>query len=407
MNRAHCEQLDRDDALRQCRAQFRLPDKRIYLNGNSLGPMPVAAEAALSAAVSAWQEEAVGAWNSADWIGLSNRVAGQLAPLLGVKSQELVVADSTSVNLYKLLHAVLRWAPAGRTLLVEQGNFPTDSYVAQGMDHPLRMAPSEQIIDAMDSDTAAVLLSHVHYRSGRMQDMAAINARAAERGAVVVWDLAHSTGAVPLDLHAAGTQFAVGCGYKFLNGGPGAPAYAYVASEFHERLRNPIQGWFGHAEPFAFSEGYRPAPGIHRLQVGTPPILSMAALEGALASFSAATLPGLFDKAQRQFDAFYEILAQQLRLLQQDESVQIVTPREAGAHGSQISLRMPMAGAVNRALQAAGVVGDYRAPDILRFGIAPLYTRYVDLWDAAACLVDVLAQRRWEAPEFQQQPRVT
>lgn len=407
LNRARCDQLDREDALRQCRAQFRLPDKRIYLNGNSLGPMPVAAEAALSAAVSAWQEEAVGAWNSADWIGLSDRVAGQLAPLLGVQSQELVVADSTSVNLYKLLHAVLRWAPASRTLLVEQGNFPTDSYVAQGLEHPLRMAPSEQIIDAMDSDTATVLLSHVHYRSGRMQDMAAVNARAAELGAVVVWDLAHSTGAVPLDLHAAGTQFAVGCGYKFLNGGPGAPAYAYVARKFHERLRNPIQGWFGHAEPFAFSEDYRPAPGIHRLQVGTPPILSMAALDGALSSFSAATLPALFDKAQRQFDTFYEALEQHLCSVQHDEPVQIVTPREAGAHGSQISLRMPMAGAVNRALQAAGVVGDYRAPNILRFGIAPLYTRYVDLWDAAACLAEVLAQRRWEAPEFQQQPRVT
>lgn len=407
LSRARCEQLDREDALRQCRAQFRLPDKRIYLNGNSLGPMPLAAQAALNAAISAWQQDAVGAWNSADWIGLSERVAVRLAPLLGVQSEELVVADSTSVNLYKLLHAVLRMAPAGRALLVEQDNFPTDSYVAQGLNQPLRAAPSEQIIDAIDGSTAAVLLSQVHYRSGRMQDMAAINARAAAVGATVVWDLAHSTGAVPLDLHAAGTQFAVGCGYKFLNGGPGAPAYAYVAREYHERLRNPIQGWFGHAEPFAFAEDYRPAPGIDRLQVGTPPILSMAALDGALSSFNTTVLPGLFDKAQRQFDVFYKALEQHLRPIQDAESVQIVTPPEAGAHGSQISVRMPMAGAVNRALQAVGVVGDFRAPDILRFGIAPLYTRYVDLWDAAESLADVLVQRRWAAPEFQQQPRVT
>lgn len=405
LTRAQCEQLDREDPLRSCRAQFRLPADRIYLNGNSLGPMPLAAEQALSDAITAWQSDAVSAWNSAGWIGLSARVAARLAPLLGVEADELVVADSTSVNLYKLLHAALHLAPAGRELLVEAGNFPTDSYVAQGLQQPVRAVPGEQILDAIDQNTAVVLLSHVHYRSGRMQDMAAINARAESVGAQVVWDLAHSTGAVPLDLPVAGTRFAVGCGYKFLNGGPGAPAYAYVARDFHERLRNPIQGWFGHAEPFAFAEEYRPAPGIARLQVGTPPILSLAALEGALSLLVASMLPALFDKAQRQFDLFHQALEQHLAPV--SEAVQLLTPQEPAAHGSQISLRMPMAGAVNRALQEVGVVGDYRAPDVLRFGIAPLYTRYADLWDAAERLATVLADRRWAEARFQQQPQVT
>lgn len=407
LSRADCERMDASDPLAAVRANFVLPAERIYLNGNSLGLQPQAAAAAVQRGLSAWAQDAVGAWNSAGWIDLADRVAELLAPLLGAGPNEVVIGDSTSINLYKLLHAALAQVPQERLLLIEQGNFPTDSYVAQGLQRPLRSVPADQLLDAIDERVGVVLLSHVHYRSGAQQDMAAINARAAAVGAVVVWDLAHSAGAVPLDLHAAGTQYAVGCGYKFLNGGPGAPAYAYVARRRQSELQTPIQGWFGHAQPFAFEEAYQPAAGVQRLQVGTPPILSMCALQAALEDWSQLDLGRVWDKRQRLFGLGVELCDQMLGAGSTDAEVQLLTPRSAGQQGSQLSLQMPMAGPVNRVLQSLGVVGDFRAPDVLRFGLTPLYTRYVDLWDAFSTLAMVLRERRWDQPQFLQQPRVT
>lgn len=407
LSRADCERMDASDPLASARANFVVPAERIYLNGNSLGLQPQAAAAAVQRGMNAWAQEAVGAWNSAGWIALAEKIAGLLAPLLGADPDELVVGDSTSINLYKLLHAALAYTSQERVLLIEQGNFPTDSYVAQGLQRPMRSVPAEQLLDAIDTRVGVVLLSHVHYRTGARQDMAAINARAAEVGAVVVWDLAHSAGAVPLDLHAAGTQYAVGCGYKFLNGGPGAPAYAYVARSRQARLQSPIQGWFGHVRPFAFDEEYQPAAGVQRLQVGTPPILSLCALQAALEDWSQVRLSKVWEKRQRLFELGVALCEQLRSAHSAVGDLRLLTPQDAERQGSQISLQMPMAGPVNRALQAMGVIGDFRAPDVLRFGLTPLYTRYVDVWDAFNVLHSVLRERRWDHPDFLQQPRVT
>ena len=402
--------LDAADPLASCRARFRVPDQLVYLDGNSLGVLPAATPARLAdAAERQWGAQLIGSWNSEGWIDAPARVAGRIATLLGASDDEVLVADSTSINLFKLAVAGLRLSGTvgGRTeLLTETGNFPTDLHIAEGAvaavpGARLRAVAPDEVLDAIGAETGVLLLTHVHYRTGAMRDMAAVTARAHAAGALALWDLSHSAGAVPLALDAWNVDLAVGCGYKFLNGGPGAPAFLYAARRHHDRLANPLPGWFGHAEPFAFDDAYRPAPGIARFACGTPPILSLLALETGVETFAGVDMAALWAKSHALWDLFAREAAARAPALT------LLTPADPGGRGSQISFSHPEAWPLCQALIAAGVVGDFRAPDVLRFGITPLYTRFEDVWAAVDRLADILATDRWREPRFQARAKVT
>jgi kynureninase len=410
LSRATCAAWDAADPLARWRACFALPAGVIYLDGNSLGPLPKTAEAVIQDVVRRqWGEGLITSWNKHGWVDLPQRLGAKIAQLLGAAAHEVVVADSISINLFKLLAAALALRPGRRVVVSEQGNFPTDLYVAQGFEDllggrvELRVVPTDELEAALDQDTALLLLTHVDYRSGRMHDMARLTEAAHAAGALALWDLAHSAGAVPVDLGAAGVDLAVGCGYKYLNGGPGAPAFLYVAERWLAEVRQPLTGWFGHARPFAFEEAYRPAAGIARFLAGTPPILSMAALEAGVDMFLEVDSDALRRKSVALTDLFIGLIDQHCA----DWDFTLVTPRDAGARGSQVSLRHPDGYAIMQALIARGVIGDFRAPDLLRFGFAPLYVRFVDVWDAVQTLVAIMAERAWDRPEFKQRAAVT
>ena len=401
--------LDRDDPLAGFRDRFALPEATIYLDGNSLGPLPRATPARIAEVVAReWGEGLIRSWNDAGWIDLSARVGGLLAQLLGAAQGSIAVADSTSVNLFKLLGAALALRPGRRTILTEAGNFPTDSYIAHGLaallaqGHTVRAVEAEAIGAELGPDVAVLLLTHVNYRTGAMHDMAALTQAAQAAGALTLWDLAHSAGAVPVDLAGCGTDFAVGCGYKFLNGGPGAPAFLYAAPRLHEALRFPITGWFAHAAPFSFDPVWRPAPGIARALVGTPPVLSLAALEVGVALALQAPMAAVRAKSLRMGEVFAALLAQHCGGC----GFRVLTPSGAARRGSQFSIAHPAAYPIMQALIARGVVGDVRMPDILRFGLTPLTLRYVDLWDAVAVLREVMAAEAWRQPEYQVRRKV-
>ena len=436
-----CLVLDRADALAPLRAQFALDAadaaSLIYLDGNSLGPLPRSTPARVRQVVEdEWGSGLIGSWNSvgsagvgpdgAGWITLARRIADRIAPLVGAHAGEVVVADSTSVNLHKVLSAALQIAVADdgarRVVLSERGNFPTDLYVADTVARQhgceLRLVDAADVVAAIDARTAVVLLTHVDYRTGRMHDMAATTRAAHAAGALTVWDLAHSAGAVPVDLHGDGSSdsaadFAVGCGYKYLNGGPGAPAFLWAHPRHTRRMdaegwRQPLAGWFGHAAPFAFETAYRPAPGIDRFLCGTPPILSLAALEGGVDTVRAADPFGGLAAIRRKSIALTGLFIALVDVRCAGRGVSVVTPREPEQRGSQVSLaHRDDAHAVMQALIARGVVGDFRAPDILRFGFTPLYTRFADVWDAVDRLVQVLESGEWREPRFQARAAVT
>ena len=407
---ADLEALDRADPLAGFPARFALPEGVIYLDGNSLGPLPRATPARLAEVIGReWGEGLIRSWNAAGWIDLPLRVGAGIARLIGAAAGSVAVADSTSVNLFKLLGAALALRPGRRTILTEQGNFPTDLYIAEGLasfraaGHRLRSVPAEQIATALDADVAVLMLTHVNYRTGAMHDMAALTRAAHAAGALVLWDLAHSAGAVPLDLAATGADLAVGCGYKFLNGGPGAPAFLYAAPRLHADLRFPITGWLGHDSPFAFEDSYRPAPGIARAIVGTPPILSLAALAVGVELMLEAPAAPVREKSLRLFDIFASLVAERCA----GHGLRVLTPADPARRGSQISLAHAAAYPVMQALIARGVIGDVRTPDILRFGLTPLTLRYADLWHAVAALREVLATGEWQAAAFQVRQKVT
>ena len=332
----------------------------------------------------------------------------KIARLVGAGPGEVVCTDSTSVNVFKVLSAALALRPGRSTILSEEGNFPTDLYMAEGLarllgsGHRLRLVPKGDVLSALDADTAVLLLTHVDYRTGERHDLAAVTRAAHEAGALVVWDLAHTAGAMPVDLTAAGADFAVGCGYKYLCGGPGAPAFLYVAPRHQEAFVQPLSGWLGHAEPFAFEPGYRPAAGISRFLCGTPPILSMTALDAALDVILEADLALVREKSEKLTSFFVEAVEQEC-----GGAVRLVSPRDPSRRGSQVSFAHPDGYAVMQALIARGVVGDFRAPDVLRFGFAPLYVRFVDAWDAARALAEVLSSHAHERPEFRRRAAVT
>jgi len=412
-----CRAMDAADALAPLRELFTLPDGVIYLDGNSLGPLPRATVHRVAQAVEVeWGQGLIRSWNTAGWFEMPQKLGDRIATLIGARAGEAVATDSTSVNLYKVLSASLTIAaqqrPQAKRVLSERSNFPTDLYIAQALcaerGFRLVMAESEQIETQLNEDVAVLLLTHVNYRTGVMHDMQALTAAAHRCGALAVWDLAHSAGAVPVDLHAADADFAVGCGYKYLNGGPGAPAFLWVHPRHAERFTQPLAGWWGHAAPFEFTPDYRPAAGVARYLCGTQPVLSMVALECGLDTLHAADRFGGMAALRRKSLALTDLFIALVEQRCGGQGLALVTPREHARRGSQVCLsRADGAYAIMQALIARGVIGDFRAPDILRFGFTPLYVGFQDVWNAVEHLREVLASRAWQRPEFDRRHAVT
>ena len=422
-----CQQRDAKDPLRNLREQFVLPAGVVYLDGNSLGALPRSASARVAAAVTEeWGQGLIRSWNSAGWFDLPQRLGDKIARLIGAAPGTVVATDTTSINLYKVLSAALGIAaqdtPQRKRVLSERSNFPTDLYIAEALckerGYTLQLIDASELDSALGEDSAVLLLTHVNYRTGAMFDMHSVTRAAQKAGALMVWDLAHSAGAVPLAIDAAGADFAVGCGYKYLNGGPGAPAFVWVNPRHTDRCWQPLAGWWGHATPFAFTPDYRPAAGITRYLCGTQPILSMSALECGLDSVLAAQdcVPGqdamaaLRDKSLALTDLFIALVEARCA----GHGLTLVTPREHARRGSQVGLsRETGAFAIMQALIARSVIGDFRAgdgaghADILRFGFTPLYIGYVDVWNAVEQLRQVLDSAEWKRPEFNRKHAVT
>ena len=416
----HCQQLDQQDPLYPLRAQFSLPSGLIYLDGNSLGALPKSTAARVAQVVTQeWGQGLIGSWNEAGWFDLPQRLGDRIAILIGAGPGEVVATDSTSINLFKVLSAALQIArngdPARLRVISERDNFPTDLYIAEGLCRAqggtLELLEPEQLAAALApqaaQDVAVLLLTHVNYRTGAMHDMAAISAVAHRAGVLTVWDLAHSAGAVPVSLKADQADFAVGCGYKYLNGGPGAPAFVWVSPQHADRFWQPLSGWWGHAAPFAFTPDYQPANGIARYLCGTQPIISLSALACGLDTFGAAEALGgmaaLRAKSLALSDLFITLVEQRCA----GHGLTVVTPREHAERGSQVSLAKEQGGyAIMQALIARGVIGDFRSgdgkqrADILRFGLTPLYTGFEEVWQALEQLHQVLESGEWQRAEF-------
>jgi kynureninase len=381
--------LDATDPLAAYRDKFALPEGVIYLDGNSLGALPKATPAALAdVATRQWGDRLIRSWNEG-WIEAPRRIGAKIAPLIGAGEDEVIIGDTTSTHLFKALVAGLRSSPERHTVISEAGNFPTDLHIAEGAvacvpGARLKVVAREDLAAALDDDTAVLLLTHVHYKTSDRFDMAAWTARAHDAGALMLWDLSHSVGAVPIDLNGANADLAVGCTYKYLNGGPGAPAFLYVAKRWQDALASPLSGWMGHAAPFAFEDDYRPAPGMKRWLAGTPAMLSTAALETKSAQ--------LFDTFATAGDAL---------------GLDCVSPRDPAKRGSHISFRHPHAYELTQALIARGVIGDFRDPDILRLGLTPLYLSHEDVWRAGEILRDTVETESWRDPAYLQRLVVT
>jgi len=407
--------LDRDDPLARLRDLFHLPAGLLYFDGNSLGPLVKATRRLLNEVMDRqWGDDLIRSWERHGWIELPRAVGKKIAPLIGADGDEVVVTDSTSVNLFKLLAVALQLRPGRRVILSETSQFPTDLYMARGLAELLGKEYQVRLVDGEDPEldwghevrshqAAVVCLSHVRFKTGALLDMAAITRAAHHGGALVLWDLSHSAGALEVDLGACDVDLAVGCGYKFLNGGPGAPAFLYVARRLHDDARSPLPGWLGHEQPFAFDLEYRPAPGIGRFLCGTPPILSLAALDAAMDLYAGVDLREVRRKSMALGDLFLDLVRQECA----DPGLGIACPLDACRRGSQVSLRHQEGYAVIQALIARGVVADFRTPDVMRFGLAPLYLRYTDVWDAVGILREVLETRAWDAPRFRQRGVVT
>ncbi|WP_347558509.1 kynureninase [Robbsia sp. KACC 23696] len=404
-SRADALQRDHDDVLAPLRDAFTLPDNVIYLDGNSLGAAPTAAAARARQVIdSEWSEQLIRSWNAAGWFDMPKRLGNKLAPLIGAAADETVITDTISINLFKVLSAALRLQqqrdPSRTVIVSERSNFPSDLYIAEGViaqlggKHSLKLIddPSE-LADVIGADTAIVMLTQVNYRTGYLHDMAAITRLTQSRGALAVWDLAHSAGAVEIDLNGANADYAVGCTYKYLNGGPGSPGFVWVPKRHQASFEQPLSGWWGHQAPFAMESSYRPDPGIARFLCGTQPIISMALVECGLDIFERTDMAALRRKSLALTDTF--IAGVKTRCSK--HALTLVTPQEHTQRGSHVSFAYEQGYEVMQALIARGVIGDYREPSILRFGFTPLYTRFVDVWDAVEILGDILDSGEWQA----------
>lgn len=421
-----CLALDAQDPLRPLRDLFELPAGVIYLDGNSLGVLPKATPGRVAEVVTQeWGQGLIRSWNDAGWFERPQRVGDKIARLIGARAGEAVATDSTSVNLHKVLHLAMTLAerngPSRRVLLSERSNFPTDLYIAEALCRErgwrLNLIEAPQLLGSLSAEVGVVMLTHVNYRTGTMHDLGAVTAAVHGAGAQMVWDLAHSAGAVPVDLNGSDADFAVGCGYKYLNGGPGAPAFAWMnprhAARLGDDLWQPLAGWWGHARPFAFTPDYQPAPGIQRFLCGTQPLISLAALDCGVDTVLAAEPLGGMDALRRKSLALTDLFIDLVETHCAGHGLTLVTPRDHRQRGSQICLaRSEGAYAIVQALIARGVIGDFRAgdaqqPDILRFGFTPLYLSHADVWHAAQHLQQVLDSGEWRRAQFQRQHAVT
>jgi len=405
MTRNDCLARDEQDPLAHLRAHFALPEGVIYLDGNSLGARPHTALPRAQAVIAQeWGTDLIRSWNTAGWFDMPKRLGNRLAPLIGAADGEVVVNDTTSLNLFKALAAALHMQMSGpgaarRVIVTERSNFPTDIYMAQGLSSWLDRGYSVRLVDsveelpaAIDGDTAVLMLTHVNYRTGYQHDMAAMTALAHAQGALALWDLAHSAGAVPVDLHAAGADLAVGCTYKYLNGGPGSPAFIWVPKRHQASFTQPLTGWWGHANPFAMAPDFAPCDGIGRVQCGTQPIVSLAMVECGLETFEQTSMDAIRAKSLALTDLFIALVEERCG----GHPLDLATPREHARRGSQVSFTHPHGYAVMQALIARGVIGDYREPAIMRFGFTPLYTSYADVWDAVEILRQILDDQAYD-----------
>lgn len=390
------------------RARFDLPPGMIYLDGNSLGPLPRGvAERVARTVTDEWGRMVITGWNRAGWMELPTRLGDRIARLIGAEAGHVVLGDTLSIKVYQALASALELTPGRRVILSDTGNFPSDLYMAEGLcrtlgpDFRLVTVAPEDVADAIDDSVAVLMLTEVDYRTGRRHDMPALTARAHAAGALAVWDLAHSAGATDVQVASGGADFAVGCTYKYLNSGPGGPAFIYVAPRHAEKVRPALSGWLGHESPFAFDLDYRPGRGIERMRVGTPPVLQLAALEAALEVWDDVAIADLRARSLELTDAFIAGVEGAC------PDLELATPREHRLRGSQVSFRHPEGYAIMQALIARGVVGDFRAPDILRFGFTPLFIGPDDVAAAVAVLADVMASRAWDRPEYRVRSKVT
>jgi kynureninase len=410
LTRQDCAALDAADPLGAFRDEFVLPEGVVYLDGNSLGPLPKATAAHVANAVrDEWGGGLIRSWNDAGWIDLPFAIGDKIGQLIGAPAGSVAVADSTSVNLFKLLSAALAMRPDRKVIVSEATNFPTDLYMAQGLaalldrGHELRLVAAAEVPAALGPDVAVTMLTHVDYRTGAMHDMASVTRAAQAAGALALWDLAHSAGAVPVDLTGAGVDLAVGCGYKYLNGGPGAPGFLFVAPALQASFVQPLTGWLGHADPFAFEPGFRPARGIARAVTGTPPVLGLRALEVGVDIMLRAPMAALRAKSLHLVETFMALMAQHCA----GDGFRLLTPTDPALRGSQVSYGHEGGFAIMQALIARGVIGDFRAPDILRFGLCPLYTRQADVWDAVQVLRGIMRSGEWREERFSRRGKVT
>lgn len=402
--------LDNDDVLAPFADEFHIPEGVIYFDGNSLGAMPKAAKArAVEVIEQEWGTDLIKSWNKAGWFNLVEKLGDKTATLIGADKGEVIYADATGLNVYKLVAAALEMRPDRKVIVMEGSNFPTDNYMVQGLikqldrGHEIRFAEDGEILDAIDDDVASVCITHVHYKTGHLHDMAAITKKAQMHGALAVWDLCHSAGALPVDLNGCNVDMALGCTYKYLNGGPGSQSFMFVAKRHQGIALQPLTGWWGHDAPFGFERDYRPRKDIRQFSTGTEPIVSLAMSEVGLDIFMRADMNEIRKKSLKLCDLFMQLIEERLG----GYDFEIVTPREHDRRGSQVSFSSENGFPIMQALIAAGVIGDFRAPDIMRFGFTPLYVSYVNVWDAVERLVQIMQSGSWDKPEFKQVGAVT